>query len=55
MPNFNFKCKRLSGSQHKKKGIAKKEKEEQLNRKKVKLYTYFKLKESVPTFYYCFN
>lgn len=47
MPNINLKRKRLSGSQYKKKSEAKKEREEQLNKKTKKLDNYFKLKVSV--------
>ena len=46
MPN-NLKRKRLSGSQYKRISKAKKEREEQLNKKTEKLYNYFKLKVSV--------
>lgn len=42
---------RLSGSQYKKNAKAKKEKEEEIKRKTLKLDSFFKLKVSVPTFY----
>lgn len=43
----NLKRKRLSGSQYKRISKAKKEREEQLNKKTEKLDNYFKLKVSV--------
>lgn len=46
MPN-NLKRIRLSGSQYKRISKAKKEREEQLNKKTKKLDNYFKLKVSV--------